>query len=295
VAEITVQRRGQLMRGVFKILLEEPNGLPAREVLLRLESLVPPTPFENSTYPRSTNVRRRDKIVRFASIPVVKAGWLQKEKGTWWVTEEGREAYEKYKDPAEFIREAVKLYRVWADARDLLPDVDDEVQDEAVATSSILEEAIESAWSEISEHMNNMNPYEFQRLVAGLLKAMGYYISYISPPGPDRGVDILAYTDPLGATGPRIKVQVKRQSDRVSVDGLRSFVALLGDQDVGIFVSTSGFTKDAEREARSQSRRLTLIGLEQLFDLWTEHYSKVSETDRDLLPLRPVYFLDPRE
>jgi restriction system protein len=76
-----------------------------------------------------------------------------------------------------------------------------------------------------------MNPYEFQELVAALLRAMDYHIARVSPPGPDQGLDILGYTDPLGATGPRIKVQVKRRADKVTVDGLRAFMALLGSQD----------------------------------------------------------------
>jgi len=28
-----------------------------------------------------------------------------------------------------------------------------------------------------------------------------------------------------------------------------------------------------------------------LFDLWVKHYAKVSEEDKNLLPLRPVYYL----
>jgi len=37
---------------------------------------------------------------------------------------------------------------------------------------------------------------------------------------------------------PRVKVQVKRQQQAVSVEGLRSFMAVLGDEDVGLFVCT---------------------------------------------------------
>jgi restriction system protein len=49
-------------------------------------------------------------------------------------------------------------------------------------------------------------------------------------------------------------------------------MALLGDDDVGLFVCTGGFTKDASTAARTQEkRRITLIGLETLFDLWVEH------------------------
>jgi restriction system protein len=99
-----------------------------------------------------------------------------------------------------------------------------------------------------------MNPYDFQHLVAGLLTAMAYHVSWVSPPGKDGGVDILAWPDPLGTRLPRIKVQVKRQQTAVNVDGLRSFMALPGDEDVGLFVCTGGFTKDAESEARARRR-----------------------------------------
>jgi restriction system protein len=92
-----------------------------------------------------------------------------------------------------------------------------------------------------------MPPYEFQDLVAALLPAMGYYVAWVSPPGADRGLDIVAYNDPLGTSHPRINVQVKRRSDaKMGADDLRSFLALLGDQDVGIFVSTGGFSTDAQ-------------------------------------------------
>ena len=71
-------------------------------------------------------------------------------------------------------------------------------------------------------------------------------------------------------------------------------MAVLGDQDVGIFVSTGGFTREAEHEARTQEKRkITLLGLEKLYDLWLEHYPKLEELDRQLMPLKPVYFLAP--
>lgn len=57
----------------------------------------------------------------------------------------------------------------------------------------------------------------------------------------------------------------------MNVDGLRSFMALLGDDDVGLSVTTAGFTKDAEEEARTQEKRkVTLVNLEKLFDQWVE-------------------------
>jgi len=82
---------------------------------------------------------------------------------------------------------------------------------------------------------------------------------------------------PLGATNPRIKVQVKRRIDSaVNVEGLRAFMSVLGDDDVGIFVSAGGFTRDSEDEARMQERRkITLIDLEKFFDLWVKYYGQL--------------------
>jgi restriction system protein len=159
-----------------------------------------------------------------------------------------------------------------------------------------VELAEEAAWTHISAHLASMDPYDFQGLVAALLRAMGYHVAWVSPPGPDRGIDIVAYTDPLGATGPRIKVQVKRRADKIAVDGVRAFLAVLGTHDVGLFISTGGFTSDAEREARSQeNRRITLIDMEGLFDLWVAHYEAIADADKALLPITPVYFLAARD
>jgi restriction system protein len=87
---------------------------------------------------------------------------------------------------------------------------------------------------------------------------------------------------------------VKRQQAAVTVDVVRSFMAVLGDEDVGLFVSVGGFTKDAAEEVRTQEkRRVTLIDLGRLFDLWVEFYPKLTDEARQRLPLRPIYFLAP--
>jgi len=288
--EITRKRNGELQRGVIKILIDHPDGMPARDVLQLLEKEVPPTDFEKASYPKHPDIRRFEKAARFATIGPVKAGWMVKSKGRWYVTEEGRQAYKQIQDPTQFEAETRRLYYKWKSAQ---PEPPPEPPPEPTST---VEEAEENAWLEIEQYVQGMNPYEFQKLVAALLRAMGYHVSWVAPPGPDKGIDILAHNDPLGTSTPRIKVQVKRQTDKVDVSGLRSFMALLGEQDVGIFVATGGFTNDAESEARTkETRKLTLVDLEHLVELWIQHYEKVAEADKRLLPLKPVYYLAPSE
>lgn len=290
---VTIQRTGELLRKLFEILLSHPDGMKAQEALNALRSQVKLTEHEQGSYESGS---RFEKIVRFATIDHVKAGWLLKDKGRWLVTDQGKEAFEKYKSPEAFHRAAVKLYQAWRANRivEAPADSEDDTGDEEKTVTITYEQAEEQAWSEIEQYFRVMNPYEFQRLVAALLRAMGYHISWIAPPGKDGGIDILAWNDPLGTRPPRIKVQVKREVSAIGVQDLRSFMALLGSEDVGIFVNVGGFTKDAEGTARTQeSRQVTLINLERLFELWIEHSAKLDEEARDRLPLKPIYFLAP--
>ncbi len=287
------QRMGELLRALFEILEAHPDGMRARDALRALQEKVELTPYEEGEY--SSGGKRFDKMVRFATIACVKAGWLVKEKGIWTLTEAGKEAYRRYSSPTTFYRQARLQYQAWrkaakADATSTAGDEEETAQNAAIT----FEEAEEWAWAEIERYLTHMPPYEFQRLVASLLKAMGYHVSWISPPGKDGGLDIVAWNDPLGTRPPRIKVQVKRTQQAVDVVTLRSFMAVLGDSDVGLFVSTGGFTRDAQREARAQrNRQITLVDLQRLFSLWVEYLEKMDTEARELLPLKPIYFLAP--
>jgi restriction system protein len=293
MAQFSARRSGEMQRTLLEILGKAPDGLRAKEILDRMEGTLQLTEYEKAEYPNRPGVRRFEKLVRFSSIPLVKAGWLVKSKGIWTITKEGLEALKQIPDPEQFRRASDAKYREWA--ADQMPDEENEIEiEETSAVAAVtLEEAEENAWSEIFEHLSTMPPFDFQELVAGLLRGMGYQISYISPPGPDQGIDIIAHIDPLGVQGPRIKVQVKRRSDRINVDGIRSFLALLGEGDAGIFFSIGGFTSEAEREARAQERRrIKLVDAERLFDLWVQHYGKIPDEQRRLMPLTPIYYLD---
>jgi restriction system protein len=216
------------------VLAEHPDGLPANEVLRKVEQSLVATEFERSEYPNRPGVRRFEKIVRFSTIGPVKAGWLVKNKGQWILTDEGRVALAEFADPEDLMRESDRLYRVWRKGQ---PEPDEPVtgegEAEAESASVTLEEAEENAREAIHAFLSAMPPYDFQNLVAALLRAMDYHVAWVAPPGPDRGIDIVAYNDPLGARGPRIKVQVKRRADKIAVHEVRSFMAVLSTSDVG--------------------------------------------------------------
>lgn len=295
----TQRRSGEIQRALLTKLSEHPDGLRAKEAIVATESALDLTDYEKADYPSRPGKRRFDYLVRFGSIPMVKAGWLRKAKGIWTATDTGVTALGKFPDAHDFRTASVAKYREWVAEQPSAKSDDRTETDESMiesngsASGATLEEAEESAWSEISEYLGNMSPYDFQELVAGLLRGMGHRVSYVSPPGPDQGIDIMAHSDPLGVQGPRIKVQVKRRSDKVGFGEVHSFLSLIGEFDAGIFVALSGFSNEAERAARAdQRRRIILLDGTALVELWIEHYAKIPDEQRRLLPLKPIHFLN---
>jgi len=57
-----------------------------------------------------------------------------------------------------------------------------------------------------------------------------------------------------------MKVQAKGGSQKIDLQTLNSFLAVVDRDDVGLYVSVGGFTKDAEDAARKQTtRKITLM------------------------------------
>lgn len=130
---------------------------------------------------------------------------------------------------------------------------------------------------------------ELQELVAGLLRAMGYR-TRVSPPGPDRGVDVTASPDGLGLETPRIFVQVKHQRKATGAPDIRAFLGGRKAGDRCLFVSTGGFTREASYEADRSEIPLTLVTLTDLQELVVERYDGMDIETRSLVPLTKVYW-----
>lgn len=227
-------------------------------------------------------------MLQFYSVYAVKAGFLLKKQGAWLITEEGEKAFAK--GGVAFVDASRKIY---AEKKKLevLPPESVEEYDHLAALSF---EDIESQADEsIRNYIKDKNPYEFQELVAALLRAMGYYTPFIAPKGKDGGVDIIAYKDPLGTEQPTLKVQVKHYpTSTISVDVVRSLLGILSkDSEVGLLVTSGSFTSDAVREARHAYKRLRLIDINEFISLWVSYFGKMSEADQALLPITPVYFV----
>jgi len=77
---ITYKRTGGLLQKLFGVLMQNPEGLPAGEGLAKVAATETLSEYEAGTY--EGRGRRFEIIIRWATVDCVKAGWLQKHKGT---------------------------------------------------------------------------------------------------------------------------------------------------------------------------------------------------------------------
>ena len=163
-----------------------------------------------------------------------------------------------------------------------------ETEAEAEDEPPFFEETSAKANELISDLISHLDPYDFQDLVAALLRAMDFR-AVSSPPGRDRGVDIVAHPDALGFDRPRIKVQVKHRKDSTGGPEMRSFLGVLHDGDSGLYVSTGGFTSDARLEAETSRKAITLLDRDEFIKLLLEHYEVLEPEYKSMVPLRKVW------
>lgn len=212
------------------------------------------------------------------------AGYLIKKAGVWYLTKEGENALSL--SPQTLWTNARQAYKNFKSQQSVEKEEDDDIFS--------LENLIEYANNQIRNYIQSLSPYDFQDMVAALLRAMGYYTPFIAPKGKDGGIDIIAYQDSLGTKPPRIKVQVKhyKKENNISVDVVRSLIGQLKPtMDVGIIVTTSDFTTDAQIEARQSEKSIRLIDGEEFIQLWLHYYEKMEAEDKNRMPLVPVYML----
>ena len=270
--------------------------MPGRELLAEVEKRVSLDEWELERYASDGSPRWRTHLI-FYTVGLVKSGYLVKRKGTWYLTTEGEKVLAL--GASGLLQASIDGFEAWKKQQPKTEASEEEVpvaKNDVEQPELALEEMEEKAKGGIINYINNKNPYEFQNLCAALLRGMGYYTPFVAPKGRDGGIDIIAYRDPLGTVAPRIRVQVKHREQNATPAEIRELVGVTkSDGDVGIFISSGGFTNEARNAARNSSTHIELIDLNRFIDLWTDFYPKMNDEDKNLLPLLPVYFLAPTE
>jgi restriction system protein len=129
-------------------------------------------------------------------------------------------------------------------------------------------------------------------LVDAVLQAEGY-LTRVSPPGPDGGVDILAGAGPMGFGPPRMCVQVKSSPDPVDVNILRGLQGVLQNfrADQGLLVCWGGFKSSVIQEARQSFFTVRLWDSGDLLQAILKNYEKLPADLQAELPLKKIWAL----
>lgn len=127
-------------------------------------------------------------------------------------------------------------------------------------------------------------------LVGRILEVEGFS-TYVAPPGPDGGVDILAGEGGMGFDGIRLAVQVKSGTTVCDAPTLRELQGVMANFGAshGLLVSWGGFTKVARSEARRLFFQVRLWDSKDLIDRIQQIYDKLPESVRTEMPMRQVW------
>jgi restriction system protein len=291
----TADRGAALLKFTLELLKGHPGGLRPRDIFREIEAREPLDSFDKEPM-KGSGLPRWRAALHFSSVAASKAGYLVKTDSGWVITDEGRKVTNISVDELKrLVRARYRKWR-WGERKTTPEATVDEVeeQDEAEGTSVLFDDSRQKARAEIDAYLDRLTAYDFQELVAALVEGMGYTTRFVSPPGPDGGTDALAYVDPLGARTPHIRVQVKHRDQaagREEIAALRGIIR--ADREIGVFVSSGGFTREAQRESEKGAVHIELIDLDRFLKLWLQHYPKIPEAKRAKLRLQPVYFLAP--
>ena len=142
----------------------------------------------------------------------------------------------------------------------------------------------------LKELSRNLKGYALESFVGNLLNAMGYRTE-LALQGGDSGVDITAYKDELP---PRILVQVKSQDGDIKETMLQALKGAMREGDYGLFVSLSGYTKNAKKYLDATPIIRGIDG-DELVTLILKYYENLSLKYKKIIPLERVYIPVPAE
>ena len=280
---------------VMKEMSRRGGCIPAKEIYPFVNENVELTDWEKEPAGKMQYIRWTNSF-QFYSIDYQKAGFIIKKSGTWYITPEGEKIMKK--TPEEVMNIANDAYHEWRRLNPKDDSPEEEPNDETAEKDNAMNlDLLESDAREgIRQFIVSKSPYEFQDMVAALLRAMDYHTPFIAPKGKDGGIDIIAYLDPLGAKTPRIKVQVKHKPETaIGASEVRALSGVLKAGDIALFVTSGTYSADARNAASGNDKFIRLIDGNDFIDMWQKYYDKMTDDDKNMLPLKRISFLGNNE
>lgn len=150
------------------------------------------------------------------------------------------------------------------------------------------------AETELASHISRLKDTNLVQVAAAAMRGMGYATIFEEALVPGLLSGIRAFPRPdQGYAVPAIRVAVRpTNSDPMSVSEFRLLQdKLTGSGDLGAVISISGFAQNIASGIAPTGAHIELVDLSGLSKIWTTYYEQLTDPDRALLPLQPVYFL----
>jgi restriction system protein len=136
----------------------------------------------------------------------------------------------------------------------------------------------------------DLKGFPLEPFVADLFRAMGYN-AHATRAVRDDGIDVIAHRDELGIEPPILKIQVKAHDGNIGPDLVKAFYAMIHERDVGIFISTGGYTAAALNFASAKGNLKLVDGME-FVSLIEKYYDGLDLNFRKQIPLRRMLVPD---
>ena len=125
-----------------------------------------------------------------------------------------------------------------------------------------------------------MDPFQFEHLVAELLRKIGYENVEVTKRSGDKGIDVKGNLTVGGLTNVKTVIQVKRYKKGNNISG-KYITQLRGSAEVdqrGLIITTSEFTKDAINESKAINKMpVALVNGSKLIELLYKYKVGVKE------------------
>lgn len=151
----------------------------------------------------------------------------------------------------------------------------------------------QAAHDQIVAHIQSrFSGHGLARLVDAVLTAEGW-VTKLSPPGADGGVDILAGRGSLGLEQPRLCAQVKSQASPVDVTVYRTLQGSMQSfkAEQGLLVAWGGFNRPVLAEAKQGYFAVRLWESRDLVEAIYRNYEHLPAEIQAELPLKRVWML----
>lgn len=166
--------------------------------------------------------------------------------------------------------------------------------EEIVADAEVADpDLVQAAKDQIVAHIQSrFSGHALARLVDAVLVAEGW-VTKLSPPGADGGVDIFAGRGSLGLDQPRLCVQVKSQTTSVDVIAYRTLQGSMQTfkAEQGLLVAWGGFNKPVMTESKQGYFTVRLWDSHDLVEAVFRNYERLPAEIQAELPLKRVWML----